>query len=297
MSSDQDFAVPRSPLPPPPPPPAPASPRLPGSRPAQQTSPLRRIAVQPPIITTALAPPQGTSFLLSQTPVSATSLSVPFSPYAASPAPYAASPVSSPMAMRAPSSVPYNPQQWGRNGPVGGAYVPHSATQTPTATNRPREITGMEASMPSPPPPYSPGQNQNISQAVGTSPHLSGNAFPPPQNPPTSAHPSDYVPSAPSRPVSGFASSSRPGSLIVPTSATSVTSNPQFPPPPPRNASERSASRDKSHSKFSLSAFRNRNSDHSPAPSAIESLRINTSEAISRAPASPGLPPARASQA
>jgi hypothetical protein len=150
--------------------------------------------------------------------------------------------------------------------------------------------------MPSPPPPYSPGQNQNLSQAVNSSPHLSGNAFPPTQNPPTSAHPSDYVPSAPSRPVSGFVAS-RPGSMIVPTSATSITSNPQFPPPPPSNAPGRSASRDKAHSKFSLSAFRNRNADHSPAPSAIESLRINTSEALSRAPGSPGLPPTRSSQA
>ncbi|KAF2178391.1 hypothetical protein K469DRAFT_643155 [Zopfia rhizophila CBS 207.26] len=282
MSSEQDYAAPRSPLPPPPPPPAPVSPRLPLPG---QTSPLRRIAVQPPIITTALAPPQG-AYMHSQTPASATSLSVPFSPYAPSPSTYAASPVSSPMAMRNPSSVPYNPQQWGRNGPVGGAYVPYLSSQTPTATTRPREITGMEATMPSPPPPYSPAQTQNISQAVGSSPHLSGNAFPP-QNPPTSAHPSEYIPSAPSRPVSGF-EYNRPSSIVVPSSATSITSNPQFPPPPPRNARDRSASRDKSHSKFSLSAFRSRTSDQSPAPSAIESLRINTTEAISRAPASPG---------
>ena len=144
--------------------------------------------------------------------------------------------------------------------------------------------------MPSPPPPYSPGQSQaTISQTVSTSPHLSGHAFPPPQNPPTSAHPTEYIPS---RPVSGFVNS-RPGSMIFPQSATSVTSNPQFPPPPP----QRSGSRDKSHSKFSLSAFRNRNADSSPAPSAIDSLRINTFDALSRAPASPGIPPNRASQA
>jgi hypothetical protein len=143
--------------------------------------------------------------------------------------------------------------------------------------------------MPSPPPPYSPGQNHtSLSQSVSTSPHLSGNAFPPPQNPPTNAHPSEYNPS---RPVSGFANS-RPGSMVIPQSATSVTSNPQFPPPPPG----RSASRDKSHSKFSLSAFRNRNADTSPGPSAIDALRINTTDAISRAPASPGFPPNRTSQ-
>jgi hypothetical protein len=349
MSSDYDYsAAPRSPLPPPPPPrplqQVSSSPRLPQSGPGQspqQTSPLRRIGVQPPIITTALAPPpQGGSFLHSQTPASATSLSLPFSPYAPSPSSYAPSPVASPMAMRN-SSVPYNPQQWARNGPAGGAYAPHPGPQTSTASGRPRsEVTGMEgtlsrvsfqsihgqsciavhtcnyysqcealtggnankalASMPSPPPPYSPAQSQSQSQsmsrAANSSPHMSSNAFAPPQHPPTST-PSEYVPQPPSRPVSGFVNS-RPVSMVMPTSATSVISNPQFPPPPPRNGTERSGSRDK-HSKFSLSAFRNRNvdRDHSPVPSAIESLRLTTSEAIYRAPASPGLPGSRASQA
>lgn len=142
--------------------------------------------------------------------------------------------------------------------------------------------------MPSPPPPYSPGQNPNITQTLGSSPHSSGNAFPqhpPPPPPPTSA------PSS-ARPVSGY--QSRPGSMVIPSSATSITSNPQFPPPPPRNGPGRSASRDKLSSKFSLSSFRNRNNEHSPAPSAIDSLRINTSEAIQRAPASPGLVAQRA---
>ncbi|KAF2276663.1 uncharacterized protein EI97DRAFT_458014 [Westerdykella ornata] len=150
MSCDHDFTAPHSPLPPPPPPPPPApplhpqaSPGLPGHSSPQQTSPLRRIAVQPPIITTALAPPPGPSTL--QTPASAISLSVPFSPYAPSPSTYAASPVvASPMAMRNPSSLPYNPQQWGRQGPTGGVHVPHSMTQTPSNTGRVLEITGME---------------------------------------------------------------------------------------------------------------------------------------------------------
>ena len=35
------------------------------------------------------------------------------------------------MAIRAPSSmvVDYNPQEWGRGGPTGGAYRPHAAVQ------------------------------------------------------------------------------------------------------------------------------------------------------------------------
>jgi hypothetical protein len=154
MSQGNDYAAPRSPLPPPPPlplppqnpphlPQAPDSPGIPGQQRAQQqTSPVRRIAVQPPLITTALAPPQGNAFL--HTPASATSLSVPFSSYAPSPSTYAASPVSSPMTMRTPSSVPYNPQQWGRQGLTGGVHVPHSVNQAPAATARGQEMTGME---------------------------------------------------------------------------------------------------------------------------------------------------------
>lgn len=145
MAAERDHSAP---LPPPPPPPPAVPPTPTPLRPGGQTSPLRRIAVQPPLITTALAPPQGTSFLHIATPASATSLNVPFSPYAPSPSSYAATPVSSPIAMRGSSSVPYNPQQWGRNGPVGGAYLPHSASQTPTATHRPQDITGMEGEYP-----------------------------------------------------------------------------------------------------------------------------------------------------
>jgi hypothetical protein len=145
--------------------------------------------------------------------------------------------------------------------------------------------------MPSPPPPYSPGQNPNLSQSLSTSTHsspqLSGHAFPhPPPPPPPTSNPSS------ARPVSGY--HSRPGSMVIPSSATSIASNPLFPPPPARNGPGRSVSRDKLASKFSLSSFRNRNNDHSPAPSAIDSLHISTSDAIQRAPASPGLVAQRA---
>lgn len=148
MASEHEYpappSVPHSSLPPPPPPP-----RMQLQTP--QTSPLRRIAVQPPLLTTSLAPPQGASYLHGhQTPVSAVSLNPAFSPYAPSPSTYAASPVvSSPMTMRntSSSSAPYNPQQWGRNAPVGGQYALHmTQAQAPTSTptTRPREVTGME---------------------------------------------------------------------------------------------------------------------------------------------------------
>ncbi|KAL1591742.1 hypothetical protein SLS60_011741 [Paraconiothyrium brasiliense] len=280
-----------SPLPPPPP-----SPRV-GSHlhqtQAQQTSPLRRIAVQPPILNTQLAPPPG-QYSHGHTPASATSLNVSFSPYAPTPSSYAASPIvpPSPMAMRNPG---YNPQQWARSGgTVGGQYVPHSATQTPIVTSRPQDVTGMEASMPSPPPPYSPGQNPGLPANAnpGSSPHMSAAAFAA-SHPPPPPPPSDYTSSPVSRPTSGFYHS-RPGSVVVPQSATSVVSLSQFPPPPPATGSKRSASREKLTSKFSLSKFRDRGSG-SPGPSNIDALRISTSEALQRPPASPGIPPPRPS--
>lgn len=146
--------------------------------------------------------------------------------------------------------------------------------------------------MPSPPPPYSPGQTPGRPQNAnpGSSPHMSAAAFtathPPPPPPP-----SDYTPSPSSRPTSGFFHS-RPGSVVVPQSATSVVSLSQFPPPPPATGSKRSASREKLTSKFSLSKFRDRGSG-SPGPSNIDALRISTSEALQRPPASPGIPPPR----
>ncbi|KAL5115871.1 hypothetical protein ACEQ8H_006273 [Pleosporales sp. CAS-2024a] len=278
MAQD-DYAV-RSALPGPPP----------TTSPGPQTSPLRRLAVQPPRLRTALAPqhphqhPQGTP------PGSPATLAVPYSPFvAASPSPYAPSPLptASPMAMRN-TSVPYNPQQWSRNAPVARQYAPHAAVQTAARTH---DMTGMEAAMPSPPPPYSPAQS--ISQSLTLSPQLQGGALPHHHPPPPPPPPPPTTTPSSSRPVSGFIS--RPGSLVIPSSATSVTSSQQFPPPPPRNGPARSASRDKIAAKFSLASFRNRNNEQSPGPSAIESLHINTSDAIQRAPASPGLLAQRAS--
>jgi hypothetical protein len=122
------------------PPPPPHTP----SYQAPQTSPLRRLAVQPPRLRTALTPQQGPHGQL-HTPASAPNLhlGVPHSPYvSSSPSPYAPSPhpPASPMAMRH-TSAPYNPQQWSRTGAAGGQYAPHPAAQTAT---RPQDVTGME---------------------------------------------------------------------------------------------------------------------------------------------------------
>ncbi|USP81729.1 hypothetical protein yc1106_09003 [Curvularia clavata] len=281
-----------APAPPPSPrlPPPPSSPH-PSHLQAPQISP-RRFAVQPPLLNTTLAPPQpsGPAYLQGSTPVTASSLSLPFSP-SLTPSTYAPSPVAapSPMAMRGSGpAAPYNPQQWSRGGSVNGQHLQHSQVSAPS---RLHDVTGMEASMPSPPPPYSPGQNPNISQSLTTSntssPQLSANTFPhPPPPPPPTSNPSS------ARPISGY--HSRPTSMVIPSSATSIISNQQFPPPPPRNGPGRSTSRDKLTSKFSLSSFRNRNNEHSPGPSNIDSLHISTSDAIQRAPPSPGLVAQRA---
>lgn len=140
MSTEYGYGASLPPPPPPPLPPPTSSPRVEGQS-------QRRIAVPPPTITTSLAPQQG-AYLHSQTPASATSLSTPFSPYAASTF-SAGSRGSSPMALRSASSLvtPYNPQQWSRNGPIGGAYMPHSSPQSATVSTRPRDLTGMEGNL------------------------------------------------------------------------------------------------------------------------------------------------------
>lgn len=133
--------------------------------------------------------------------------------------------------------------------------------------------------MPSPPPPYSPGQGQSASQAAVSSPPMPASAFPPSQTSSPNLGHHDYTPIVPQVTSPGFEYGVRnPNKMPA-----------SFPPPPPKNSRDRSASRsrpDKSHSIFSISALtsRTRASDHSPASSAIDALQINTSEALARAP-------------
>jgi hypothetical protein len=116
-------------LPPPPPP---------RQGPSAASAPLRRrhgLAQQPPTISTAslTGPQAGYSAWSASTIDSAT----PLSPYASmSYSPFAQHYPSlpggtSPMAVRAPAGMvmEYNPQEWGRGGPTGGAYRPHASLQ------------------------------------------------------------------------------------------------------------------------------------------------------------------------
>ena len=104
---------------------------------SNQPSPNRReFAVQPPLLTTALA---GSQFHPVNTPLSTTSLSSPFtqshSPYVASPANGRSASSSSSMASRhnASYSVPYNPQDWG---PMSNVPPNQASYQQPNSAPR-----------------------------------------------------------------------------------------------------------------------------------------------------------------
>ncbi|KAH6633117.1 hypothetical protein C7974DRAFT_164923 [Boeremia exigua] len=256
MSSHNYLAVP------PPPPPANAQ----GY--GQPISPGRASAVRPGIITQGVAFAQTHGNL--HTPASATSSS-PFTPFANNlSSPYAPSSVGS-----SPMAAPYNPQQWRGNGRTGVQYAPQ---QTQMAINpvRQQDLSGHEEAMPSPPPPYTPARapSQNISQALSSSP---GHAFPQGHHPPPPI-PQTGTPSS-ARAARSF--HNRPVSIAIPSGSAAAPGNTLFAPPPVAPSRERSSSRGLS-TKFSLSNFRNRNVDHSPAPSAIESLHSSTHDALQR---------------
>lgn len=124
--------------------------------------------------------------------------------------------------------------------------------------------------MPSPPPPYSPNPGQqSMSAAMGGSPSLSGGAFATPQNS--------------SSPRIGVLNQSPSGPTSSPSGA------PSFPPPPPASGRDRSSSRSRDkRSVFGLSALTGRSrggaSSSDQSRSAIDSLRLQTTEALARTP-------------
>lgn len=148
------------------------------------------------------------------------------------------------------------------------------------------------AAMPSPPPPYSPTPSQSMSQAIGGSPSIATTSYVSTQSASPSTARSEYPPSATSsaaslhRPTASY-DYGRQANISPASSVASPVATMSFPPPPPSNTRDRSASRTRGErSIFGLSALtsRNRNSHQSEAPSAIETLRQNTSDALARAP-------------
>lgn len=125
------------PLPPPPP-----------SPPATSSSDVRRRGPgQLPSITTALTAAQRFQTHLRPTaPASAHPTNTTFSPLSTSPVPSSASAAPSMASGRGSSSAtsPYNPQEWSRNTPVSGSYMPHGSARNSRRAVAPRDMTGME---------------------------------------------------------------------------------------------------------------------------------------------------------
>ncbi|THZ30857.1 hypothetical protein D6C91_01008 [Aureobasidium pullulans] len=157
-------------------------------------------------------------------------------------------------------SRPYNPQQWGQPNVVGGSHIVFSPTQRIT-----REATGMEASMPSPPPPYTPPPDSATRLM-------------------RSSHTIGFIPS----PLSIEPSSS---STISLRSTPPHGPTAHFPPPPNSHARDRSSS-GTGRARFSISglAARVKRSDSSDQISTLNTQHTQTApisaRPVSRPPAS-----------
>ena len=123
------------------------------------------------------------------------------------------------------------------------------------------------ASMPSPPPPYSPSVQQALSQTVRTSPLTGNHGFSPATTVSPSANSPEYrtpVSAATTVSPAPFGNGEvRSVSYThgLPTVSPQVTSAPTFPPPPPKTNRDRSSSRtrsDRPHNFFGLSALTSR---------------------------------------
>jgi hypothetical protein len=159
--------------------------------------------------------------------------------------------------------------------------------------------------MPSPPPPYSPNPSQpSINQTVRGSPAMSNNPFGASHG--RSASGQAGEPSRGSPSSAGAYDQYRASPVIAQHQSPVPAQAPSFPPPPPRNGRDRSSSRpkDRQHSLFSFSALtsRHRSGESSnqqqqqqpqpqqPQATAIDSLRQNTSDVLSRAPGPSAVP-------
>ncbi|PSK36047.1 hypothetical protein B9Z65_5862 [Elsinoe australis] len=186
-------------------------------------------ARQPPFLTT---PGPGNIQHIDaahDSPYSPGVLSAPFSPgLPASPLVATHPGPSSPMAAR-----PYQPQQWANSGPVGGSYMPfNDSSGGPTRLTV--DATGMESSLPSPPPPYhspSPTTARTFLSNPGT-------------------------PSGPLSPALGLSTDT--SGRHSAGNSPQMTSQPQFPPPPGTN---RTSNRHSPRNLLSLSRLTSRTNE------------------------------------
>ncbi|PNS16684.1 hypothetical protein CAC42_4648 [Sphaceloma murrayae] len=189
----------------------------------------RQNARQPPLLSTAVANNIHHLDTTPNSPYSPPVLSAPFTPgLPQSPLLATHSGPQSPMAAR-----PYQPQQWANSGPVGGSYMPFDhASRGPSRLTL--EPTGMEASLPSPPPPYhspSPTTARTFFQGPNT-------------------------PSGPLSPALGIFPDGHGQSST--SSSPQLTVQTQFPPPP---GAPRPSNRHSPRNLLSLSRLTSRNND------------------------------------
>ena len=285
--------------------------------------PRRRHALQPPsLLTTTLENAHNLGLgIAGQTPVSATSLSSPFSTSPTSP--YPASPTgamrgASPMVLRAPSAfnTAYNPQQWG---PVSSG-----SSSTPISTSRPVSIRQPNQSravvlaprplgpdgkpniylsmkfrsqfialepVASPPPPYSPRRDHEHGDSGG---HLLGALSPPDTLSPDTDTSHLGTPVSAATTISpDFQSKTHLGRSPVPPSQPHSNDSPGTTlghafPPPPASASglgNRVRSSSKNHADRIISSLTSRGKATNVASiNASDALRETTVLALARAP-------------
>ncbi|CAK4032286.1 (R,R)-butanediol dehydrogenase [Lecanosticta acicola] len=185
----------------------------------------RPVSARLPSISTASLTPPGP---YSSTPPSATQQQqqqqhLPYTPSALNPR------TTDGLPPQTPVMEPYNPRQWSSRGHVSGSQMLFQQRQANVPANA-AQMTGMEAAMPSPPPPYSPATPENAHRAAVASPLMESVGF-------TASPPAE--------------SSLRP--------SPQAPMSPAFPPPPPQSSRhrERSASGlGGNRSFFSLSGLR-----------------------------------------
>ncbi|KAK3117262.1 hypothetical protein LTR53_001522 [Teratosphaeriaceae sp. CCFEE 6253] len=209
---------------PPPPPPTPPSAGYAASQAPGEYYPHRRArpaVEQPPNLTTSFPRPAPRGSSASSTPRSGGhGTPFPFSP--STPAalnprlPSALNPASLASPPRTPNAAmePYNPRQWTQSRQVSGSQMVFGRAGAPSvsasgSSGSSREVTGMEESMPSPPPPYSPDATGGVRHASVASPVLDSGAFMASPLPAESIRGSPLVRMSPSFPPPPSAQSSR----------------------------------------------------------------------------------------
>ncbi|KAL8689655.1 MAG: hypothetical protein Q9218_004717, partial [Villophora microphyllina] len=257
---------------------------------------------QPALLTTTFGAVQNHNSGLgsgSETPLSTTTLSTPFSPYLQSSTYHPRD--TSPMATRTQVSFngPYNPQQWGPlSSSTPSPLDATTRTRHPSQSSRfprfaPRPV-GPDEPIASPPPPYSPRRDQNHMESPS---NLRSTTSPSDTVSPMTDHSYNGTPISAATTMSPdtpscFPSGRSPPSRAYPLADSNTQSSTglSFPPPPPPPASQSSASRvrssSRSHAERLLSSLGSKTKTQytNPPTSAIDTLQAKTAQALAQTP-------------